>query len=173
MAKPGCPIKDVDSVGQAMMINNFCRIFPLIGVAGFIFKGFSGILIAAPISAVIAVAGVGLSGILSNAAVNVFYGMRNGNWTLREQLAGDLSKVRVQKMNNRFDDALVSVEGILARDPDHPEALFLKAQILWEGYGDRSGARDFLIKAAKAEPDGQSPLHRWARSLYRDMYHPK
>lgn len=72
-------------------------------------------------------------------------------------------------MNAQYDEALVRVEGILSHDPDHPEALFLMAQILGEGYTDREGAKEYLLKAAKAEPDTKAPIHRWARTLYREI----
>jgi len=167
-AKSAKPLKNVDSVSRALMLNNFCRIFALLGAAGVLLGGLYGLLIAFIVSAGVGISAVGLSGLISDTAVNVFFGMRNGRWSLRERLAGDLSCVRVHKMNARFDDALVQVESILARDPDHPEALFLKAQILWEGYGDGPGARKYLLKAVKTEPDRSAPIHRWASALYSE-----
>lgn len=168
-AKSAKPLKNVDSVSRALMLNNFCRVFALLGAAGLLLGGLSGLLIAFIVSAGVAISAVGLSGLVSDIAVNVFFGMRNGRWSLREGLAGDLSCVRVHKMNARFDDALVQVESILARDPDHPEALLLKAQILWEGYGDGPGARKYLINAVKTEPDRSAPIHRWASALYSKL----
>jgi hypothetical protein len=42
---------------------------------------------------------------------------------------------------------LVKVNEILSQEPDFSEALFLKAQILWEGYKSAQGAKIYLDKA--------------------------
>jgi hypothetical protein len=58
----------------------------------------------------------------------------------REQLQADLSVARTLKMNAKYDLALRRINGVLSRDPGFPEALFLKARIVWEGFGNRSAA---------------------------------
>jgi tetratricopeptide (TPR) repeat protein len=84
-------------------------------------------------------------------------------------LAGDLNAVRHHKLFNRFDEALIKIENILAKDPDFPEALFFKAQILYEGFKDREAAKSCLLKIIKLEPDKESPFHRWALDFYREL----
>ena len=64
--------------------------------------------------------------------------------TLHDQLAGELVKARLLKASDRFDEALEIISRTLDRLPDYPEALLLKAQILWEGYSDYSGAKACL-----------------------------
>jgi hypothetical protein len=88
---------------------------------------------------------------------------------LREQFAGTLNQVRYHKICQEFQKALSTVEGVLTRDPDFSEALLLKAQILWEGFEDRSGAKICLIKILKVEPNKKSPFHRWALALYKEI----
>ena len=56
-----------------------------------------------------------------------------------------------------------------AKEPDFPEALFLKAQILWEGFDDREGAKNSLMRIIKVEPDEKAVLRRWALNLYREL----
>jgi len=47
--------------------------------------------------------------------------------------------------------------------------LFLKAQILWEGFEDREAAKSCLLKIIKLEPDKDALYHRWALDLYREL----
>jgi tetratricopeptide (TPR) repeat protein len=84
-------------------------------------------------------------------------------------LSGDLNVVRYHKLCHRFDDALIKIEEILARDPDFAEALFLKAQILWEGFEDRKAARKCLLKIMAVEPDENAVFHRWALNFYEAL----
>lgn len=88
---------------------------------------------------------------------------------LRRQLASDLNVVRYHKLCHRFEDALIKIEEVLARDPDFVEALLLKAQILWEGFEDCEAARGCLLKILAAEPDEKAVFHRWALNFYEDM----
>ena len=86
-------------------------------------------------------------------------------------MAGDLNVVRYHKLCNQFDEALLKIEDVLAKDPDFAEALFLKAQILWEGFEDRQAAKACLLKITKVEPDKKAVFHRWAINLYREISH--
>jgi tetratricopeptide (TPR) repeat protein len=128
-----------------------------------------GLMIAAVVSAMIGSATSIITGKISGSAINAFYGLGRRTFGLREQLAGDLNVVRHHKLFNRFDEALIKIEDVLAKDPDFPEALFLKAQILWQGFEDLKAARQCLLRIIKVEPDKKSLFHRWAMNLYREM----
>jgi len=128
-----------------------------------------GLLIAVAVSAVIGSATTIFSSKVTGSAINAFYGLGRRTFGLREQLAGDLNVVRHHKLFNRFDEALIKLENVLARDPDFPEALFLKAQILREGFEDREAAKACLLKIIKVEPDQEAPFHRWAMDYYREL----
>lgn len=106
---------------------------------------------------------------VSNASVNTLYGTGRINRGFREQYGGDLNRVRFHKMNGRYDESLIILEGVLAADPTFHEALFLRAQILFDGYRDTIGAKECPIKLMKAAPDKNTTLHRWALSLYREL----
>jgi hypothetical protein len=96
------------------------------------------------------------------------FGLRRATFTAREQLSADLDKIKFFKREARFDEALRLANEILATEPDFPEVLFLKAQILWEGFNNGEGAKQnlkrVLILAAEDEP-----LHRWALDLDRQL----
>jgi hypothetical protein len=92
-------------------------------------------------------------------------GMLSG-WTakevsLREQLSGDLEKARYSKRNNRFDEALNIINGVLERDEDFPDALFLKAQILWEGFEKPVESKNLFRRVMLLVPVGEH-LYRWS-----------
>jgi tetratricopeptide (TPR) repeat protein len=171
------PIKDVYSVEKALVLKNILWAFPYLGMIG-LFGGYAlagplgaiiGLMIAAVVSAMIGSAASIITGKISGGAINAFYGLGRRTFSLREQLAGDLNVVRHHKLFNRFDEALIKIEDVLAKDPDFPEALFLKAQILWQGFEDLEAARQCLLRIIKVEPDKKALFHRWAMNLYREM----
>jgi len=67
------------------------------------------------------------------------------------------------------DFALIKIEEVLAKDPDFAEALLLKAQIMWEGFGDAHAARESLLKIIAVEPDEKAVFHRWAQNFYEKL----
>ncbi|TRZ42623.1 tetratricopeptide repeat protein [bacterium] len=97
-----------------------------------------------------------------------FYGGRKAAWNIKEQLAGDLENIRFSKRQGHFDEALVLTNDILKRFPNDPEALFLKAQILNEGFGYGKSAKKCLEIIIKEVPASET-LHRWASSYYEGI----
>ena len=106
---------------------------------------------------------------IGNTSANLLYGLGRNTAGARAQLAADVSQARFHKMNGDFENALIKLDTVVARDPDDPEALFLRAQILWEGYGDRQGAKQSLIRLFAAQPDRNACTRRWGKVLYRQM----
>ena len=171
------PIKDLDSANAALTLRNTLWALPYLVLLGLCLGYMSygllgaliGLLVAITVSAAVGSATTVFTGILGDGAVNVFYGLGRKTTDLREQLSGDLNVARHHKLCNRFDEALIKIENVLAKDPDYPEALFLKAQILWEGFEDRREAKSCLLKVIKLEPDKEAPFHPWALDLYREL----
>jgi len=104
--------------------------------------------------------GSGFGGVLS--------GWTSRRLTTRESLAADLEKAKYSKREGRFKEALSILNGALQQDPDFPDALFLKARVLWEGFGNREGARGCLKKVMEAVPEDET-LHRWASNYYHEI----
>jgi hypothetical protein len=169
--------KDVNSADAALTFRNTMWALPYMALIGLILGyqlgglpgALAGLLAAIAVSAVVGSATTIFTGALGGGAVNTLYGMGRRTIGLRERLTGDLNVVRHHKMCNRFDEALVKIEAVLAKDSDFPEALFLKAQILREGFEDREAAKECLLRIVKVEPDKNAVYHRWALSLYREM----
>ena len=104
--------------------------------------------------------GSGFGGVLS--------GWTSRRLTTRETLAADMEKARYSKREGRFKEALTIVNRALDKEPDFPDALFLKARILWEGFGNREGAKSCLKKVMEAVPKNET-LHRWALNHYHEI----
>ena len=177
MGKHIKPLKDVDSAGAALTLKNILWVLPYLSVMGlslgYLTGGLLGALIgliaAAAASAVVGSITTAFSSLLGSGAVNVFYGTGRRAIGLRDRLAGELNIVRHHKLCERFDEALIKIEDILAKDPEFPEALFLKAQILWDGFEEAEAAKQCLLKVIRVEPDKRAVFHRWALNLYGDI----
>jgi tetratricopeptide (TPR) repeat protein len=171
------PLKDVDSAEAALSFRSTLWALPYLALIG-LCLGYAtygplgalvGLVAAVAVSAAIGSATTVFTGMLGGGAVNSLYGIGRRTIDFREQLAGDLNVVRHHKLFNRFDEALLKIEDVLAKDPDFPEALFLKARILWEGFEDREAAKACLLKIIKVEPDKDEVFHRWALNFYREL----
>jgi len=162
-------LKDVDSIRQTLILHNLLRTLPLLGLLGLVAGGLQGLFIGATVSVVVAYTTESFSGALGAGLVNLLFGLDRSTASVRERLAGDLSVARIHKMARRYDEALSSLDGILSKDPDFPEALFLRAQVLWEGFGDQEAAKSCLLKIIKVEPDKEAPFHRWALDFYHEL----
>ncbi len=87
---------------------------------------------------------------------------------LREQLSGELTVAREDRNKGRYDLALQRVNTYLEQDPEYAEALYLKAQILWEGFERGDEAREYLIRIINSIPKDES-INRWARKTYAEI----
>ena len=59
------------------------------------------------------------------------------------------------KGNEDYPAALSFVNKVLEKDPDFADALLLKAQILWEGFGQSHAAIQFLEKTLSLEDENK------------------
>jgi hypothetical protein len=91
----------------------------------------------------------------------MFLGWSSKKISPREQLTADLEKARYSKMNNRFEESLEIVNHVLSSDENFPDALFLKAQILWEGLGKSVEAKNLFRRVIQLV-SVEAPLHRWS-----------
>lgn len=162
-------VRNLNLVTRSRLLLNSLRLLPFCALAGLVAGGAFGLLFAIPASFALAVVVELLSGVIGATSSNLLYGTRRRVRSPRDQFAGTLNQVRYHKMCKEFQKALSIVEDVLTRNPDFSEALLLKAQILWEGFEDRSGAKICLIKILNVEPNKKSPFHRWALALYKEI----
>jgi hypothetical protein len=72
-------------------------------------------------------------------------------------------------MNQRYEEALRFVNGALNLTSDFPDALFLKAQILWEGFQDSQAAKGCIRELMQILPTTDEPLYRWGAHLLSEI----
>jgi len=161
--------KDINSVTQTRFLMIAVRLAPVCALFGWAIGGLQGVLYGLTVSVLAVFAVELLSGGIGNGSVNILYGTGRLDRTMRDQFIGTLSQARFHKMSQRHDLALGCVDEVLAAAPNYIEALFLKAQIVWEGYQDSAAAKKCLLHLIKVEPDKEAPFHRWAVSLYKEI----
>ena len=157
--------------GDTTEILRFVRIWLFCFVAFLIFYVGTGripllvLVFAPPIMAVIILVIIIKIG---GSASRSFYGGPKARWTAKEKLSGDLEKIRYSKRQGRFNEALALANDVLKHLPHDPDTLFLKAQILHEGFGYGESAKKCLEIIIKEVPASEI-LHRWASSLYENI----
>lgn len=133
-----------------------------LAILGFVKYGLKGVAIAIvaaiPISALTMV----IADRCGQLSSRLFLGSKSER-PIEEIISADLSRAKVQKMNKNYEEALLIIETVLAQVPENGEALFLKAQILLDGYNDIDGAKTYFTKVLEHEPEDSS-LYRWAKN---------
>jgi len=109
-----------------------------------------------------------LSGKLGGSIIDWMLGSGRRKRNLREQLSADLERTRESKRQGDYDQALRLINEYLQKDADYSQALFLKAQILAEGFGRKAEAKRHLQKIIQMVPN-DDPLHRWSLSYYDEL----
>jgi tetratricopeptide (TPR) repeat protein len=157
--------------GDTIEILRFVRIWMFCFLAFLIFYVGTGripllVLVFAPpiVAAMVLAIIIKIGGSVSRS----FYGGRKAAWSVKEQLAGNLEKIRYSKRQGRFNEALALANDFLKHLPNDPGALFLKAQILHEGFGYGQSAKKCLEIIIKEVPASET-LHRWASSYYEGI----
>lgn len=159
----------MDSDTRALFLKTYIWIFSGLGLIGCTVCGVLGVVVAAFVSAISTMVAIFLSDKIGAGVADTFYGTGKASRSLREQLSGELNQVRHHKMQERFDQALGIVDGVLDKDPDFPDALLLKGQILWEGFEDSAAAQGYFKRVMKVVPNKNETLHRWASNYYKEL----
>jgi tetratricopeptide (TPR) repeat protein len=95
-------------------------------------------------------------------------GWSNKKIPLIEQYTADISKARFSKSMGKYSEALEIINEVLEKIPDFPEAIFLKAQIEWEGFKSGDLARKNLDKALELVKDDE-PFRKRVANYYMGM----
>ena len=157
--------KEADLFTRSRLLKSFVLMFVPFHLIG-LFLPFS-ILWASLAWVVCAPLAVGLSHRMGERSVNFLYGLGQRRLLLKQRLAGELDKIRYSKRQKDFNKALSQVNDLLAKESEFPEAMFLKAQILCEGFGNVAAAESLFEKVMQLV-DGKEPLHQWVLS-YRQF----
>ena len=161
------PFKNIDSVHQSLILKTFCVTFPLVSFPGCFLFGPIGIIYSGVTCVVLAYMSVFIAG-RTGGTVSKLWGGKTPIWTQAERYAADFSRARYQKMNKHYEEALRIIDHVIEEQPHYNEALFLKAQILSEGYNDTAQAKKYLFRILKTETK-DSQVYKWTESLYREL----
>ncbi|WLE95784.1 MAG: hypothetical protein QTN59_13990 [Candidatus Electrothrix communis] len=164
-------MKDQDSFARTQYVGMYFKVLPVslffgimalfaYGWLAFILIMLGGLLL--PFPAMYA------TGRIADFFVFIYSG-GSGRNTLQDQLAGEVEKIRILKREHKFREALEQAEVVLARDPEHPEALLLKAQILFEGFAQYSAANACLSKIIDRDPAPDDKFLLWASALREEI----
>jgi len=168
-------VKDIDSVARSRFIRVAVWVFSITGFLGF-FVGFSmygkpgtGLAVGTVVGAVVSCITYFIIEMLGSSGINLLYGRRRPVWSEYEKYEGELHQARHQKTQKNYHKALVLVNGILKKAPNLPEPLYLKAQILVEGYRKQNEAKILLERILTVLPKRGETYHRWAQTLLDDI----
>jgi len=162
------PLKGTDSAARLQFLGCFFRVFCASGLLGLIIGGTIGIFVAAIFSVFVSVLIKFVTEKFGGMA-STLYGGRRPTLNVRAQLEADLDRVRYHKMQKHFGKALAIVNRVLDQDSGFPDALFLKAQILSEGFKSVKAAKRCLRKVMELVPNKQETIHCWASTFYHDL----
>ena len=162
------PLRDSDSINRSLFLRAFFWAFPFLGFLGLFIYGIAGVIMAFFVSVVAALITLFAVNVLGGSGGKLFTG-RRPIWKPHEQYAGLLDQARHHKTQKRFDKALQIINDLLKENPDFPEALYLKAQVLWEGFGNAHASKSCLRKVMELVPDKNDTIYRWAESLYKEL----
>ena len=129
--------------------------------------GRSGLILSTILlNALVAMAVVLITDRIGAAAAVLFKGGTAISST--ERYAANLDRARFFKRSGQHEKALAAVDEYLEKAAPAPEALFLKARILWDGYRDAAAARHCLqrILNTSADPDDWC---RWSKELLAEI----
>ncbi len=106
---------------------------------------------------------------LIDFCVDRLFGGRREPRSLREESFVKLNRVRHFKMQKKYDRALLAVNEVLETDPEFPDAIYLKATIMWEGFENAGAAKTYLSRVMKMVEDREDSLYRWSRHLFKEL----
>lgn len=96
------------------------------------------------------------------------YSLFSDKERLQKELYLQYEKAKNCREERRFEDALKIVDSILDKNPDFADALYLKAQILWDGFKNATAAKSCLNKVLQVVPRNEA-FHRLASYYYDEI----
>jgi tetratricopeptide (TPR) repeat protein len=162
-------MKDKDLFARTQYISMYIRVLPvalIIGIISGLTYGWWTFFLTMFASLFFPFPAMYTTGKIADAFVFLYSGGKGIN-TLQDQLVGEVEKIKLLKRERHFEEALEQAEVVLNREPNHPEALFLKAQILY-GFAQYSSANACLNKILAMVPPPDERLVQWAGNLRED-----
>ncbi len=169
-------MSDFDSAFWARFLQGFSRaLFPMLVLGGLVVYwryGWSGsafLTMLAIVFGICLIAGICVDLVLEGI-VSIGEGMfgKRSVRSKREQLAGEVERIKYFQREKDFRAALRAAEEVLEKIPDFTEVLALKILILREGYG-RTAEAWRLLRKMMGEIPKDDPVYQWAVDYYAKM----
>jgi len=154
---------------KARFLIIYLKIFLCTSLLCVIAQGKQGVGISIVIAGILTVVVMFLCDKTGAVASGTLYGTGSSKRSLREINSAMLSQARIQKSEKRYDKALGLVNEILEKDPNYPDVLFLKGQIMWDGFQNSEAAKGNYRKVMELVPNKAEPLHRWASTCHDEL----
>jgi tetratricopeptide (TPR) repeat protein len=140
-------------------------LFMAFSLPGFLAGGWHGLVAAFALSFVMAPLIV-----LITSKIDALSRLNTGKNTesRSKELANELSLIRCDVILGNYDEALSHINQILRNNPDEPEVLYMKAQIVWRGFRNQDSAVTCLEKAL-AVADPQDQYYGWSQNLLVEL----
>ena len=162
------PEKEGNLTNRTFFLKTYFKICAPLFILFFVVFGFwKGLLASVTISFFASIIVIFVVEKLSSTT-KILYGTTHANISVREQMMSTLETAKIAKMNKDFQMAIKIVNEILEKDPTFHDALFVKAQILHEGFRNTDSAKKYLKRIVEQAKSGQK-IHTWASSLYDQL----
>ena len=147
------------------LLKLFTRLFPVFLLLSFIvgltIDNKIIIVLSLPFSILVSLFALFIIEIIGHFSGSVYWPTKKIN--SRDQFSADIAKAKFSKGNGRFKEALSIINEVLDKDPDFPDALYLKGQILWEGFENSLESKK-LFRRVMQLSSTEAEIYRW--SLY-------
>lgn len=164
-------MKDKDLFVRTQYLSMYGRVLPVslfFGIIAWVAYGLWAFCLAMIGGFLFPLPAMYATGRIADAFLFCFSGGK-GTSTLKDQLAGDVEKIRILKREGHFEKAFELAEAVLARDPQHAEVLFLKARLLYEDFAQYSSASACLSRILAMDPPPEDELVQWAAALREEI----
>ncbi len=164
-------MKDQDSFARTQYVGMYFKVLPaslILGIIALFASGWLAFILIMLGGLLLPFPAMYATGRIADFFVFIYNG-GSGRNTLQDQLAGEVDKIRILKREDKFKEALEQAEAVLVRDPEHPEALFFKAQILSQEFEKYGAANACLSKIINRDPAPDDKLLQWAETLREEI----
>jgi len=102
---------------------------------------------------------------------NRLYGTGRTRRSIEDLTAADMARARALRLEGDYVHALAAVEQVLAGAPEYPAAVFLQAEILWDGFRKKPEAVNALLEVIRITGEGDK-VRGWALALLEEINQP-
>ncbi|XCN74923.1 MAG: hypothetical protein Q3M24_09340 [Candidatus Electrothrix aestuarii] len=164
-------MKDKDLFVRTQYLSMYVRVLPVslfFGIIAWVVYGWWAFCLAMIVGLLFPLPAMYATGRIADLFLFCYSG-GSGQSTLKDELAGDVEKIRILRRERHFEEAFELAEVLLTKDPKHAEVLFLKAQLLYEPFAQYSSASACLNKILAMDPPPRDELVQWATTLREEI----